>query len=150
MSEERWNIRNAIESDISFVYSTWLRSYKGDSALGLSCKPTVYFLNYNRVIDWILSQEDTQILVACKPDEPEVIFGYLIYQPGVMHYAFTKEPFSRQGIARSLYRHADEPKTYTHKTFYIRPITEKHTELTFNPFLIFHQGEPLWPKQPKN
>lgn len=88
-------------------------------------------------MDWILAQESTVTLVAVLPDDPSIILGYLVYEPGILHYVFVKEAFTRIGIARSLYDRAGLPMTCTHKTVTVRPIMDKYPNIVYNPFLLF-------------
>ena len=146
MTETEWDIRLSQGGDLPFIYTTWMKSYRYDSLIGQSCRNSIFFPFYNKVIDYILLQPDTQVLVACSKEEPEVIFAYMVTQGEILHYVFTKEAFRRQGIAKSLYEAANAPKIYSQKTFQSRPIIEKNEDaLTFNPFLLFkHQGDPSW------
>lgn len=139
MNDSQWTIRKAVEQDLAFIYSTWSRSYRYDSPLGRSCRNSIFFPEYNRVIDWVLSQEDTQVVVASDPVEQHVIFGYMVHQPNILHYVFTKEAFFRFGIAKSLYQHIGCPKVFTHKTLKVKDILEKYPDMTFNPFILFKQ-----------
>ncbi len=140
MNDHNWTIRDAVGDDLPFIYSTWGKSYRYDSPLGKSCKNSIFFPFFNQVMDWVLEQPDTKVIVAVDPAHSNVIYGYVIYQPGVLHYAFTKEAFQRWGIATSLIKHADMPQVYTLKTFMSKPIMGKHPEMDFNPFLLFKQG----------
>lgn len=139
MSDSHWSIRSAVEEDLPFIYSTWSMSYRYDSAIGKSCKNSIFFREYNQVIDWILFQSDTRVVIACDPKEQNVIYGYMVHQPNIVHYAFTKETFCKFGIAKSLLNHLGGAQYYTHKTFNSRPITNSHPEMIFNPFLLYKQ-----------
>lgn len=141
MNHSNWIIREAQGADLPFIYSTWTNSYRYDSVLGKSCRNSVFFREYNKVIDHILIQPDTKVAVACSPANAEVIFGYMVYQPGIIHYAFTKEVFWRFGIQRSLLQWLGGAKIVTHRTNMIKPLLECHPELTYNPFLLFKQAE---------
>jgi hypothetical protein len=139
MSNSNWIIRNATGADLPFIYSTWMKSYRYDSNLAQGCRNTIFFPEYSRVIDYILSQEDTKALVACSPEENEVIFGYLVHQPHILHYAFTKEAFTQFGIAKALLDHAGGATYYTHRTHISKQISDAHPELIYNPFILFKQ-----------
>jgi hypothetical protein len=124
--------------DISFIYSTWLRSYRTGSGLGLASGKHAYFLTYNQVIDHILDKDRTIIMVAAKPDEPDVIWGYMIAEPRVLHYVFVKQGFRRFGIAKALYQnHFGERPVVTHMTHLGREIIKTHPGFTFNVNLLF-------------
>lgn len=137
-----WGIRKASGSDLSFIYSTWLNSYKGDSLLGKTVSRSIFFKEYAKVIDGILQRDAVDIQVACKKDEPNVVFGYLVGEPLILHYAFVKKRFCGLGILKSLSLNF-VLHSYTHKTKTIEPILKKQPNLFYNPFLIYEKGEPI-------
>ena len=136
-----YQIRPANADDIPFIYASWLNSYKTDSHIGLSTTKTVFMDNYKLVIDHILAAADSHVLVACKEDEPHVIFGYLVSQPNILHYVFVKKAFWNLGIARDLFNTAffipNEPVQVTHIT---RDITSLPSNCTYNPYILFNKG----------
>lgn len=138
-----WTIRQANGDDISFIYATWLNSFREDSDRGYECRKSIFFAEYNLVADRILEDLNTEILVACSPENQNVIFGYLVYEPGIIHYAYVKELFRKLGIARSLFIAAETPKVITHKTRTIKPILRKHDEIIYNPFILYKKKEVL-------
>ena len=130
-----YKIRHALPSDVAFVYSTWLNSYKRDSALGKSTRDTIFFNEYRFVVDYILNRPNVDVMVCCHPDEISVIFGYAVYEPGILHYVFVKEAFRRLGIAKALLTDArDAFEITTHRTS--SGDLTGHT-LAHNPFLLF-------------
>lgn len=130
-----YKLRQAIPSDINFIYSTWLDSYRYDSTIGKSCPNSTFYPNYQQVIDNLL--KDSDVLVACHDESPEVIFGYLVYDSDIIHYCFVKQAFRELGLAYAMWREAQFPLTFTHKTLSLEPILIKHKELKYNPFLLF-------------
>ncbi len=137
MGNQDWIIREAVGDDLPFIYSSWAKSYCYNSPIGKSCANSTCFWGMNRIIDHILKQPDTRVIVAVNPLIPNVLYGYVVFQPGILHYAFTKEAFERWGIASSLIHHAGMPSIYTFKTFMVKSIMIKHPEMEFNPFLLF-------------
>ena len=141
MNESKWTIREARPDDLAFIYSTWARNYRYDSAIGRLCQNGVFFDEYNQIIDHILDQPDTRVLVAVKPDEENVIFGYIVAQTGVAHYCFVKEIFRREGIASALIRYSENNiKEYTHKTFLLGAFIQQFPMLIYNPFHLYKKG----------
>ena len=143
-------IRPAQADDISFIYSTWLRSYRNDSAIGLSVRKSVFFESYRLVLDQILAKAATKVLVACKIDEPNVIYGYLVAEPTekILHYIFVKDAFRRFQIAKTLFQtafpeHGVGGVYITHLT---RTASKLEIELgyeelgkfLYNPFLLYN------------
>lgn len=132
-------IRPGYPADISFMYATWLKSYRTGSGLGLLSGKHVYFLTYNLILDQILSRPRTKVLVAVNNEDSHVIYGYLVYEPGILHYVFVKEAFRRFGIARHLYGHAFKERPHiTHLTELGRDVICTHPGFKFNPSLIFN------------
>lgn len=147
-------IRSAVPGDLDFIYKTWLSSYRYYSSLGTFCRNSIFFDNYRQVIDRVLSKPESAVLVACMKDEPNIIFSYLVYEPDVLHYVFTKGAFQGHGFARRLFNKAfgdrKEPLFYTHRTFSKDRLCQidailraKDQQLIFNPFLLYDlKGEP--------
>lgn len=57
--------------------------------------------------------------IACSPEDPDVIVGYLVYEPKTIHYVYVKEAFRKLGICRRLLVEAGlfEGTIATHMTF---------------------------------
>lgn len=143
IDENAWSIREAFPNELSFIYSTWLNSYRYDSFIGKACRNTVFFSEYPTVLDEILDK--AKVLVASFPDSPNVILSYLVYEPNILHYLFTKEVYRKNGIAMSLVVSAfgDLLKHgiyFSHRTFTAEPILQKYESyLNFNPFKLYKQ-----------
>ena len=137
MKNSGWIIRHANPDDIPFIYATWLNSYRTDSDIGKSVKKSIYFKEYVKVLDSILAKDDTTVLVAVLPRNTAIILGYLVFQPSVIHYAFVKESFRKNNIAKSLLiDSAQHFNFFTHRTKKSEPIIKsKLTQLDYNPFL---------------
>lgn len=140
-----FDIRLAFPRDINFIYSTWLESFRQDSHLGKTTSRTIFFERYRTVIDAILSRDHTQTWVAVHPEDPNVIFGYLIYEhPNIFHYCFVKEAFRDLGIAKALTQHLvlqpDLPLTVTHRTQTSRKIQVLEDKFEFDPFLLYQRS----------
>ncbi len=141
--ECEWLIRDGKDADEAFIYSSWSNSYRYGSAMGKSCKNKIFYPNFAKVINSILSKPNTQVIVAVNKEDPLVIFGYVITQPGIIHYVFVKEAFRSFGIGRALYDACGEIDFYTFKTFSLTPILREYGKelINYNPFLIFQQKE---------
>jgi hypothetical protein len=134
-------IRHVQPQDISFIYSTWLKSFKHDSMLGKSLRTGVFFENYREVIDHILSE--STVLIACLPEDSNVIIGYLVFQPNIIHYAFIKESFRRLSVCRQLITNAKldiNHCEFTHLTLKITNFIQAYAGLTYNPVLLYKKG----------
>lgn len=142
LNQNPWIIREALPNELNLIYATWLNSFQGDSQIGFSCSKTTFFNEYPGIIDQILARPLTKIIVASFPDSPEVILSYLVFEPKILHYTFTKEIYRKSGIAKSLYHSAfhEEPAQFTHKTSWALPILEKYEKfLSYNPFKLYQK-----------
>lgn len=150
MNSSLWDIRDATETDLPFIYSTWLKSYRYDSLIGKGCRNTIFYSHYTKIIDHILTGSEVKVIMAAHLEDPKVTFGYLVYEPHIVHYVFVKEEFRKHGIAKCLYSSIGGLQShyiFTHKTFSVMPITKAHNELIFNPFLLFkhfNEGDIRW------
>jgi GNAT superfamily N-acetyltransferase len=147
---QTWTIRPALPDELNLLYATWSNSFRGDSSVGKSCTTTIFFAEYFKVIDHILEKPTTKVIVACFPDTPNVVLGYMVYEPGTLHYCFTKEIYRNAGIAKSLFEHAFDhfrtqggPIYHSHQTFTAMPIIQKYQRfLTHDPFRLYEKAQP--------
>ncbi len=135
MTQVPFKIRDVYQSDIPFIYSTWLKGLRyGNEVFGLIEK-TAYFENQHKVIETILNRFDTEVSIACVTDEPEVILGYAAYMPGgIVHYVHVKDAFRRFGIAKALLPNPVNRVTHITKIGW-SILKEKHPQAIFNPYL---------------
>lgn len=146
-------IRPSEPGDADFVKSTWLRS-AAETFIGRSIVPPVYFARWEPLIQAAL--EDSTVLIACDPEMPGLILGWLAYEvipvtkavryPHVLHYILTKHGFEHAGIARALF----EASPLFHQHFYFTHKTPAGHNLlpkcdprpTYDPTLFFVVEEP--------
>ena len=141
MRDWKFNIRPANGDDLNFIYSTWVNSIWSDCEKFRGIHAPLFFKEYPKVIDQILANPKTKTAIACKYDEPFVIFGYAIAEPPVAHYVFTKKNFWKMGVATALMEYLKAGEIYTHRTGMLQHILSKKTGHTFNPYLLYKQGE---------
>lgn len=96
--------------------------------------PGVTFFNYHhRLIERILDR------AACIMARSEgVIVGYIVFEPGIVHYVYIKQAFRTLGIATSLFKSSGldiDTCCYTHSTKVGRELAEKNG-LSYNPYLL--------------
>jgi hypothetical protein len=139
LKRPEWNIRPAREGDIPFIMATWLNSYRYDSAIGKTCRNAVFFDEYSQIIAAIMAGKHTKTLVACMKEDDDILFGYAVFDPQVLHYVFVKEAFSGFGIAKSLVECALPIDAYTHKTECVDEILRVNETIYYNPFLLWRK-----------
>lgn len=142
--EKEIEIRPYMPDDQNYILSTWLRSYHEQSPFAKSMRTRIYFEYHEKVAKRILERSDA-VIVACLPDDPGVILGYLVHERdqklgNILHFCFVKGAFRGEKISRLLFRQAGIINTteafFTHKIFAMEWVTEKYPGLTYNPYLI--------------
>lgn len=134
----KWHIRDPKDSDISFIYATWLNSYHYDSWTK-TIQKSIFFDNYKLVIDEILI--NAKIKIACLQNDYDIILGYLVYdEPNIIHYCFVKNDFRQFGVANSLMVESKKHQgllTITHRTKSVADLLRAKNNFTFNPFKLY-------------
>lgn len=131
-----WNLREPKKNDISFIYSTWLKSYHYDSWTKNIAK-SIFFDHYKLIIDEILLT--AQIKVACSKDDEDIILGYLVFEDQILHYCFVKDAFRGYGIATNLVKSSLNSNTYeiSHRTHSLLNIIRDRKDFIYNPFKLY-------------
>jgi len=97
--------RPMMESDTSFIYSSWLKSYR-NSPFAQHMVNDVYYDNYKLAIKEVLERPTTQVIMACNVDDPDQIFGYVVLEAvgeaKLLHYVYVKYPNRKLGIAKTM------------------------------------------------
>jgi GNAT superfamily N-acetyltransferase len=121
-------------SDQSFVYSTWIRGmYYGNSWAGSSKQSEgTFHRRYADVITAILSKPTTTIQVAALKDDDDVILGYAVTEPTILHWVYVKPTWRRFGIAKALIPANTE--VITHQTHRGKSFAPKSWR--YDPFMI--------------
>lgn len=131
--------RPMTEGDYPFVKATWLRNYREQSEFARPIRKHVYFDMHGRVVDAILARAKT--LIAYHAAEPEVVLGFIVHEERmgpVVHYAYVVEKARRMGIGRDLFQGAGltDTASFTHRTRDAAAISARHSDLTYNPYLL--------------
>lgn len=132
-----FEIRTAKPEDLDFIYATWLKSYRHNSQFAKKLTNEVFFEMHHKVIDAFIVRGGL-VCVAHPKGEPDVILGYICTEPTLplVQYIYVKKPFRKMGIAKALYKTAQEPTMFTHWTSDTDWITKKLTNLIYNPYLL--------------
>ena len=134
-------IREAFLEDVSFIFATWLRSYRHSSSFAKKISNEIYYARHHLVIDLILKREGSKVLVAHPKGEPDVILGYVVIEKqldgaDVCHYTYVKKSFRQMGIASALWKVFDKKDyTITHYTTDADWLVKKYN-LTYDPYRI--------------
>lgn len=140
MNEMQIAIRIMEPGDKNFILSTWLRSYKHSSSFAKRITNSIYYFFHHNIVTNILERPDTKVTVACNPQDPNVIYAYLV-QGGfedqvVVHYIYVKAPFRGLGIAGRLAEEIPAKFVFSHWTFSCDRIVDKYPGACFVPYLL--------------
>ena len=140
-------IRNVKDEDIAFIYATWLRSYRESGILPKRVRKHIFFTAYGMILDNLLTAKNTQIIIACRPEDEDTILGYIVFEKQILHYIYVKELFQGYKIGNELYK-AAFPKPPT--DIYITAMTDTDNaqgfikskpQFIYDPFILFNKGE---------
>lgn len=131
--------RGATADDLSYVISSWLKSYRNGSARAREVPGPVYFDQHHRVASALLGR--STISVVSHRDQADAILAYLVSERAgrvlVVHYAYSKRPFRRLGLASALLRTAADGALgvqHSHETPEWAPLG-RLLGSAFNPYL---------------
>lgn len=119
----------------NLIYATWLRSYQSSSLATKHIGRDDFFAGHHLVLDRIFAREPI-VRLAVMPESPEVVFGWSVTEPGLVHYVYVKPAFRRHGIAKALLDHVKQPFTYTHHTYILRDLHKHVAGSSYNPYAI--------------
>lgn len=125
-------LRNLKPDDVNFVLASMLRSLYYGNEFYNKIEKASFFKNYEVIVKQILDKSQT--VVAVLQEDEDVILGYSIGAPEVLHFVFVKQAWRKQGIAKKMFNLYNFT-TVTHLTKVGDPIRER-IGLTFDPFKI--------------
>jgi len=127
-------------SDKSFIYSSWLKTYKKASYFAKRIRNDVFFKEHHKIIDYLFSKPTIAVLIACPKGDPDTITGYLVYEPNkVVHFIYIKDAYRSMGIARVLFEKAlIDPShiTFSHWTNAVDEFIKKYPEIIYDPYAL--------------
>lgn len=140
MQTTKLKIRPPKPSDLNFIFASFSNSMKRESELGRSCRSSVFFTQFQKIIDRLL--ENAAIIIACSSEEENFIVGYLIYdEPFTIHFTFVRPSCRMKNVARDLIDVAFDSDSrqleFTLNTNDAKKISKKYPELIHNPFVLF-------------
>lgn len=134
------NFRPMTDTDTSFVFSTWLKSYRhSDFAKHMS--NDVFFSYHKELVASIL--EDATVTMLVNADDPDQIYGYGVQHKvgnrSITHFVYVKYSFRKLGLAKSLAEHMklfpDDVNFITHLPRNY-PYFQRKYGLEYNPYLL--------------
>lgn len=135
MSSEQFVVIDGVQDARNLIFATWLRCMEANSPAAKHIPRDVFFAEHHRVIERIFEREPT-VKLAVLPDDPSVVLGWSVSEPGVLHFVYVKPAFRKYGIGAALVAHIERPFTFTHWTYILRDLHSKVVGNTFNPYKV--------------
>lgn len=132
------------ESDMNFIYATFLKSYRFSNPIARAQPKFDYYRNGSNELRRLFADK-VNTIVACDENDQDLIIGFLIHKENIIYYTYTKAAFRGNGVARGMLKAANllEDATYrfTHFTSdVLRLNLLDKFKLIYNPYL-FSWGE---------
>lgn len=118
-------------SDIHFVVNSWTRSlWKHYQHVKDFPK-----LHHERIVQIL---QHANVMFACDLHDPSVIFGYVVWEPDVLHWVYVKHPIRRMKVATNLLIRIDEKalKQHSHFTPMGNTFVIKKHNSKYNPYIL--------------
>ncbi len=138
-------LRKANQEDVSFIFNSWLRSYK-HSLFARPVTNTIFYAEHHKIIERLL--KTNQVVIACNDNDPSQIYGFIcgghIDNIFCLHYIYVKHSFRSLGVGKALlnaFQH--NPSTaavYTHHTRWADKLGARYN-LVYHPYLLFDNSK---------
>lgn len=142
MSHIPFILRTSTIEDQNYIYQSYLKSYHLQYPMKM-IPNILYFKPQSNILDFLF--ETAHVMVACYPEAPDQIIGWLIYQKAsdalVIHYIYIRGQNRNQGIALDMISQVIE----NNKLIIATHISDKYYQLknkvpgckmVYDPFLI--------------
>lgn len=130
--------RSANKDDISFIFNSWLKSFRNSQFAKFIPNPT-YFTEHHKVIEKLIL--NNLVLIACDPKDEKQIYGWVCagLTEGIftLHYIYVKHTYRKLGIAKAMLnevRKDDAAAVCTHLTHIGSQLTSKYN-LLYSPYV---------------
>jgi hypothetical protein len=123
--------------DKSFIYDSWLKSFRNTSPFAKSIRDDVYYLGEASKITAMSMRPKSNVMIATFPDEPGVILGFIAFEPETIHYCYVRDVWRKNGIARMLFEASglSRMSAFTHWTDPCASfVARKDMELKYDPY----------------
>jgi ribosomal protein S18 acetylase RimI-like enzyme len=141
MSKLPIRFRQATSEDASFIFSSWLKSYR-HSLFAKLITNTIYYEEHHKVIEALL--KNCNVVIACNESDLSQIYGYAVSDKIdgilVIHYIYVKHSFRNMGLGKALlnsFEHdASAACIYTMHTRIADKLAARYN-MVFHPYLLF-------------
>lgn len=124
-------VRLAVQDDLRFVCASWFESYWKLNAKSTGVAYEEYKHGQDRRIRKALERSKVQVLYASEiPDE---LLGFSVVEGPILHYAYVKSVYRREGLASKL---CEGTHYYTHRTAKAGQAFCAYLNLKYDPYLL--------------
>lgn len=97
-----WTLRLSEPGDLVAIRSWWSDSYHDGDAQLRELPFRAYRDRMHARIGRILARASTECHVACLPDDPQHVIGFLVGERTTLHYVYVRDARRGYGVARAL------------------------------------------------
>lgn len=146
---DKYNTRGLKPSDIPYITSTWMNSFRTNSKFAAGILHRIYSSEHNSIINKVLNK--SKVIIACDKDDEDHIFGYMVYENteaidlDIFHYIYIKAPFQKKSVALNMISDVKKGNNavYTHKnekaSWIATKLLKDYENINYNPYLFFKE-----------
>lgn len=135
-------IRSLIDTDIPFIFNSWLKAYRNAKAV-TEVNQNIYFSEHHKLIEKLLKRGKTLVIGAA--GDPATVYGYINFEEVqglfVLHFAYVKHDFRTLGLFKELMKATQHDfkllGCYTHK-LKSAGILETKWNLVYHPYILIN------------
>jgi len=136
MIEKHVKLRPMMEEDESFIYSSWLKSYRSSPAATYLDNDT-YYNNHKKIVEKLLSKANVTVL--CSIEDSSQIYGFICHEGNTAHYLYIKYPFRKMGLAKYIFNSIFSDTTIV-ITHFNTNLKSRLDTMTYNPYILFENN----------
>ena len=144
MSHLPFVLRDKTENDEALIYNSYLLSYKNNTD-NRYVPNIIYYKHQAKILDYLLQNANT--LVACFPEDPEEIMGWIIYENltdnFMVHYIYIRGLHEGKGLATDIIKSLNPNNKQLIQTHLVGKVGPrgsirywKDFKIVFDPFYI--------------
>lgn len=118
----------------NMIYARWMRSLRFHNDYFKLIDSDSYYATYQRYIEGILKQKDTQLRMAVLTEDHDVALGFSVYRGNKLDYVHVQKDMLRLGVGTKLIPTGIDTITHLTKTG-IDIWKRKYPHWKFNPFV---------------
>lgn len=137
------SFREMNASDIPYIKSTFLRSFRNSSFTNLTSNKS-YFGFFSPLFEELILSPNTVVGLAVNPEDESHIYAWCVWEKQgpvqILHYVYTKTSYRKFGIAEDLLKatgfNLGEPFFYTLFSRDCDSLRRHYKQAVYNPFLL--------------